>query len=83
MRNLSTKNYGDSTAFGLDSCWHEYVKRENITFGINSCWCKNTRPQNTDTTNGIIKTKRKSAKRARTRGSGVRTKFVRLIIKIL
>ena len=42
---------------------------------------QNPIPQNTNTTNVIVKTQRKSAKRVRIRGSGVRPKFVRLKIK--
>ena len=38
-------------------------------------------PKTLTLTNGLVKTQRKSAKTVRTRGSGVRPKFVRLIIE--
>ena len=54
--------------------------RKNI-FGFDPCWCKNARPQNTNITNVITKIQGKSAKIVRTRGFGVKPKFVRLIIE--
>ena len=35
---------------------------KNIAFGIDSCWYENTRPQTTNTSNGIIKTQIKVVK---------------------
>ena len=55
--------------------------KEKTTFGNDSHLCKNDRPQNTNTNNGLVKNKRKSSKRVCTRGSRVRPKLVRLIIE--
>ena len=35
----------------------KHEKRKNVTFGIDSYWYKNARPQSTNTTNRIIKSK--------------------------
>ena len=71
IRNLSAKTFQ-----GVDHLWNQLLlvkkrQTQNITFGLDVCWCKNVTPQNTNTTNGLVKTKRKTAKRVRTRGSGV------------
>ena len=61
-RNLSADFFYESTTFGFDSYWYKHNKLKNITFGLDSCWYKNSRPQATNTINGLVKTQKKSQK---------------------
>ena len=72
------EHFNESSTFVLDSYWHKHDKHKNVTFEINSCWYKNSIPQSTKTTNGIVKTQ---GKRARTREPGAIPIIIRLIIK--
>ena len=54
--------FDDLTTFVFESFLYEHDKRKNITFLLNSYWYKNSRPQATNTTNGIVKTQRKIGK---------------------
>ena len=73
------KDYKESPAFGLDSCWCKNFRRKSTSKIIVSYLYKNAIPQNTR--NGIFSTQIKSAKIVRTIGPRVRPKFVRLIVK--